>query len=434
MGLKPASAAEGLKFKSLVGLYARPTDFVVSHGKGCYLFDTHGKQYLDLTAGIAVNALGHGDKNITQLCADQAGKLVHLSNLYHNEPATRLATLITESLVCGKQGCKGLAKCGCEKTPLTGAQIFFSNSGTEANEGAFKFCRKYAKHHSSDLRKDKKINILSFHNAFHGRSMGALSATPNPKYQKPFLPLVPGFSNVAFNDAAAAKQSITDDTCAVIVEPVQGEGGIHVASTPFLQTLRTECDRVGALLIFDEIQCGVGRTGSLFGYQTSGVVPDIITMAKPLANGVPIGAIVVGPHVADALKVGDHGTTFGGSPFATRIGEYVWKTISDPIFLNHVQSVGSYFQDKCNNLKAHYSSLITDVRGIGLMIGIELAKNIDPNEFILLCRKYNVLVISASGNTIRLVPPLIITKQQVDDACFVFDKVLNEIQTKSSRL
>ncbi len=256
-----------------------------------------------------MNALGHADKDVLATIEKQAKKVIHVSNLFHNEHSEPLAKELIR-LLCNEEF----------------GRVFFCNSGTEANEGAFKFARKYARSKNYPASKHK---ILSFSNAFHGRSMGALSATPAPKYQAPFAPLVPGFHSVEFNNVKETEMAIDKDTCAVIVEPIQGEGGIHPASTELLQMIRKKCDEVDALVIFDEIQCGLGRTGKLYGHHSLGVIvdADLISLAKPLANGIPIGAVVLKNKVADAISMGDHGTTFGGNPFAT--GTFIWKEAND---------------------------------------------------------------------------------------------------------
>ncbi|KNC96386.1 acetylornithine and succinylornithine aminotransferase [Spizellomyces punctatus DAOM BR117] len=402
--------------KYLLQLYPRP-DVIFTKGEGCYLYDQAGRKFLDLNAGIAVNALGHGDKQVQEIISDQAGKLIHLSNLYHNEHAGKFAKMIVDSLPQTKEGNMG-----------KGSKVFFCNSGTEANEAALKFGRKWGRRNIKAGETNTKTTVVSFSNAFHGRSMGALSATPTVKYQTPFMPLLPGFVSAPFNDIEAAKQLIDENVCAVIVEPVQGEGGIFPASQEFLHTLRSRCDEVGALLIFDEIQCGLGRTGKLFAYENYGVAPDILTLAKPLANGVPIGAVLLAPHVAEIIKPGDHGTTFGGSPFATRLGMSVFDRIRNPKFLSHVTEVGNYLKSQCEEL-ANNSPLISQVRGIGLMVGLQLRGSVDPQLFIDLAREHGVLVISAGNNTIRLVPPLIITKEEVDKSIQVFESVISDMES-----
>ncbi|KAI8822591.1 pyridoxal phosphate-dependent transferase [Fimicolochytrium jonesii] len=401
----------------LLQLYGRP-DVIFTHGKGCYLYDQAGRSFLDLAGGIAVNALGHADKEITSVIADQAGKLIHLSNLYHNEYAGPFAKAIIESLPKVSEG--GLAQ--------PGSKVFFCNSGTEANEAALKFGRKFGRQNLKAGEVHTKSTIVSFTNAFHGRSMGSLSATPSIKYQTPFMPLIPSFVHAPLNDIEKAKQIIDDNVCAVIVEPVQGEGGINLSSKEFLQVLRKRCDEVNAVLIFDEIQCGLGRTGSLFAYEQFDIAPDILTMAKPLANGIPIGAVIVSPEVAKHIHPGDHGTTFGGSPFATRVGHTVYNRINNPSFLAHVREMGEYLRRQCEEL-ASSSPLISEVRGAGLMVGLQMRASVDPNLFVDMAREQGVLVISAGNNTVRLVPPLIITKKEIDEAVRVFEDVITDMES-----
>ncbi|KAJ3003535.1 acetylornithine aminotransferase, partial [Thoreauomyces humboldtii] len=399
----------------LLPLYARP-DVIFTHGEGCYLVDQVGRRFLDLAAGIAVNALGHADKDVVALVAEQAGQMIHLSNLYHHEHAGPFAKALVEAL---PEGCQG----GIQGQ---GTKVFFCNSGTEANEAAIKFGRKHGRTHA---RPDTpKHTIVSFTNAFHGRSMGSLSATPSPKYQTPFMPLLPGFVNAPYNDVEQIAKVVDESVCAVLVEPVQGEGGIVPATKEFLVALRKRCDEVGALLIFDEIQCGLGRTGTLFAYEQYGVSPDILTLAKPLANGLPIGAVLIAPNVASTISPGDHGTTFGGSPLATRVGHAVLDRINTPAFLSHVKDMGAHLLEQCKEL-ADNSPIISAVRGSGLMVGMQLRDKVDPNMFVELARERGVLVISAGQNTVRIVPPLVITKEQLDHAVEVFDQVIGEMES-----
>ncbi|KAI8898272.1 acetylornithine aminotransferase from Thermotoga Maritima At 1.40 A resolution [Globomyces pollinis-pini] len=394
---------------SLLPIYGRPPNVFV-RGEGCWLYDSDGKKFLDFTAGIAVNALGHNHKNVVELVSDQVKKIIHLSNLYHNEYAEGLAQRMVQSLK--------------DDPKLNKAQVFFSNTGTEANEGAFKFARKYAK---STFPNQDKFEIISFSHAFHGRTMGALSATPNLKYQKPFFPLLPGFKTLPFNDIEAL-ESITTETCAVIIEPIQGEGGIHPVNSEFFSRLRQKCDETGALLIADEIQCGVGRTGKMYGFTNFGSSPDIITMAKPLANGLPLGAIVLTPKVAATISPGDHGTTFGGSPITTRVGQYVWDTVSDPKFLLHVNEIGEYMKSNLENL-AKASPIIKEVRGLGLLLGIELRDNVPTKIFVDTCHQHGLLVVSAGSNTIRVIPPLNITKSEVDQGIKLLETVIYSVES-----
>ncbi|KAJ2159005.1 acetylornithine aminotransferase [Coemansia sp. RSA 552] len=401
----------------LMNTYARPP-LVLSHGKGSHVYDTDGKEYLDFTAGIAVTALGHSHPDVTAAIADQASKLIHCSNLYHNEWAPKLAsTIVDATLAAFPEGTQGIyAKPASGASP---ARVFFANSGTEANEGALKFGRKYGKNmvatgqlgkHASDaLRADPnlKSGIVSFTGGFHGRSMGALSVTANPKYQKPFTPLIPGVQTAPFNGTGEIGAFVDERTCAVIVEPIQGEGGIHPASADFLRALRKRCDQVGALLIYDEIQCGLGRAGKLWAHQMypADCSPDVVTLAKPLANGVPIGAIIVGDKVADLIKIGEHGTTFGGNPLACRVGCTVLEHISDPAFLEHVRHAGETMEQELRQRLAPFmGGAVVGLRGTGLLRGIQFRD--DPSQLINAARDRGLLLVAAGGNTVRLVPPL----------------------------
>ncbi len=333
-----------LESEHLVQTYKRPP-FVLARGEGVTLYDTDGKAYLDWVAGIAVNALGYGDPGLTAALQQAATGLIHTSNLYYTEPQAELAAAL------------------CEKSFAD--RVFFANSGTEANEGAIKFARKVA----FDSGSPDKTEIVHFTHAFHGRTMGSLALTPKEKYQKPFGPLMPGAILAEFEDIAGAERLITDNTAAVFIEPIQGEGGIHPASPEFLRALRRLCDQHHAVLIFDEIQCGMGRSGTLWAYEQSGVTPDIMTLAKPLAGGLPIGAILTTEAVAAHIHPGDHGTTFGGGPFVTGVAKYVLDRVSQPEFLAHVSEVGDYLKERLEELN---SPLIKDVRGRGLMVGIEM--------------------------------------------------------------
>ncbi|KAJ3073937.1 acetylornithine aminotransferase [Quaeritorhiza haematococci] len=404
--------------KVLLDLYARPP-LIFTHGQGCYLFDKAGRQYLDLGSGIAVNAVGHNDPDVVEAIRDQAGKLIHLSNLYHNEWAGELGRL----LVCAV-GEKGKFE--------GGAKVFLCNSGTEANEGAIKFGRKWGKVYletsTSPTKPTEKHTIVSFTNAFHGRSLGALSATPSPKYQAPFSPLLPGFVHAPLNDVEKMREVVDERVCAVMVEPIQGEGGIWEVKKEFLEALRERCDEVGALLVFDEIQAGLGRTGKPFAYQHHPTVtPDILTLAKPLANGIPSGAVILSPTVASIIKPGDHGTTFGGSPFASRVAVTTLQKILTPSFLSHVSEVGSYFKSALEELAAS-TPIITQVRGRGLMLGLQLRESVEPKMFVDLARERGVLVIAAGCNTIRVVPPLIITREEVDKGVEVLEDVVGVME------
>jgi acetylornithine/N-succinyldiaminopimelate aminotransferase len=374
----------GLENDYLVQSYKRPP-FVLVRGQGVTLYDADGRAYLDWVAGIAVNALGYGDPGMVQAIQSAAESLIHTSNLYYTEPQVRLAAALVEKSFADR--------------------VFFTNSGTEANEGAIKFVRKY----HFDRGDPERNEIICFSHAFHGRTLGSLSLTPKEKYQKPFAPLMPHVVVAEYNDINSADAAISQNTAAVILEPVQGEGGIHPATDAFLRAVRQFCDERGALLIFDEVQCGMGRTGTLWSNEPSGVIPDIMTLAKPLAGGLPIGAILTTNAIASHIQPGDHGTTFGGGPFVTAVGHYVFERISQPEFLAHVREVGGYLKDRLQEIN---SPLVKEVRGRGLMIGLELM--IDAGKVIEAGYAHGLLLVNAGSHVIRLVPPLTVEKQQVD--------------------
>ena len=369
-----------------VPVAARP-DFVLARGEGVTLYDADGKAYTDWVAGIAVNALGYGDKELMEVVGQQMGTgLIHVSGLYHTQALVELAELLCSISFADK--------------------AYFCNSGAEANEGALKFARKLAYVNE----KTNKTKFVSFTNAFHGRTMGALAMTPTEKYQAPYKPMVPGALVGEFNNIDSARELIDADTVAVIVEPIQGEGGINLATAEFLQALRQLCDEQGAVLIFDEIQCGLGRTGDLWAHTFSGVSPDIMTLAKPLAGGLPIGAILVTDEVAGAMNPGDHGSTFSGGAVVTRAAEVVVNRVMSAGFLEHVQVVGDYLLERLAEINSPH---ITDVRGRGLMAGIEL--DIAPAGVVSAGYEHGLLLVSSGTNVVRFVPPLIVQKQHVDE-------------------
>lgn len=394
--------------KYTINTYNRPP-IVLTKGKGCWVYDLADRKFLDFSAGIAVNALGHADAELASVIADQATKLIHLSNLYHNEYAGELAELLVNIT---KEG-----------GGFEAARVFFSNSGTEANEGALKFARKWGRNVSKEGK--EKYGVISYNNAFHGRTMGALSATPSPKYQAPFSPLVPGFVHSIYNDIEKIPEVVNENTCAVIVEPIQGEGGVWEATVDFLEALRKRCDEVNALLIFDEIQCGLGRTGKLWAHQhlPKSCHPDILTLAKPLANGFPIGAIITTEKVANLIKVGDHGTTFGGNPLACRAALSVVRRINTPELLSNVNSVGNYLVDEFKRLASKYPSLITNIRGKGLILGIQFT--VDPTPLIGLARERGLLLITASNQTVRIIPPLILKKEEAQHGVKIIEEIID---------
>ncbi|MEA3337115.1 MAG: acetylornithine/succinylornithine family transaminase [Chloroflexota bacterium] len=365
-------------------VYARP-DFVLERGEGCRVFDSAGKEYLDCVAGIAVNSLGYGDPASLAALTEQAGKLWHVSNLYHTAPQARLAKLLCETSFADK--------------------VHYANCGASANEGAFKFARRYAREqHGKD-----KSTIVAFSGGFHGRLFGSLAATDRPRYRQPFEPLMPGVRFARFNDLASAAREIDDSICAVIVEPIQGEAGILPAEASFLKGLRELCDTHDSLLIFDEVQCGLGRTGHLWAYQGYGVSPDLLTVAKPLAGGLPMAAILMTDQVAGAIHAFDHASTFAGGPLVAAVAEAVVGRISQPEFLADVRAKGAYFFDRLSEIN---SSHIEGIRGQGLLIGIQL--DIPASTVVEAGHEQGLLTVGAGANVLRLVPPLIISREEID--------------------
>ncbi|KAI9152583.1 acetylornithine aminotransferase [Blastocladiella emersonii ATCC 22665] len=413
----------------LIPLYGRPADVVLTHGRGALLYDTRGREYVDFTAGIAVCSLGHADAQIAEVLYDQAKKLVHVSNLYRNEWAEKLAEQIVQSArreyLMGED--PQMAAAGPGKKELELSHVFFCNSGTEANEAALKFARA----HYPDPAKHK---VLTFHNAFHGRSMGALSATPNPKYQKPFLPLVPGFESVPFNDLAAARAALSHGGfCAILVEPLQGEGGIRPSDPSFLPGLRALADEHDCLLMFDEIQCGLARTGRVWAHHWTPVTPDVLTAAKPLGNGVPIGAVVTNAKVSTSLAPASHGTTFGGNPLACRVGSHIMGRLTDPALLAHVKAMGDRVVAKLGELQHERPDVVVAVRGRGLIAGLELNHAAVPDagkKVVDACRADGLLICTAGkeGNVMRIVPPLVTPVGVLDRGLEVLVKAVKALK------
>lgn len=366
--------------------YKRP-DLVLERGEGSWLYDAAGRQYLDGGAGIAVTALGHQHRAVIEAIQHSAESLIHTSNLYHTAPQALLARDLCESSFADR--------------------VFFCNSGTEANEGALKFARKYARAKGYT----DKTGIVAFTGSFHGRTMGALAVTATAKYRAPFEPLIGGVSFAEFNNLDSARQAITTQTCAVIIEPVQGEGGVTPAEPEFLAGLRSLCDEAGALLIFDEIQCGLGRTGKLWAYESYGVTPDLMTLAKPLAGGLPMGAVLLTQAVADTLEVGDHGSTFAAGPLVCSVARVVFNQISQPQFLAEVKAKGDYLGEKLGEIVAQ-SSLLVGRRGKGLMWG--LLSEIPAAEIVAEARNHGLIILVAGEKVVRLLPPLTITPTELD--------------------
>lgn len=375
---------------------------VLERGEGAYLYDINGKRYIDFLAGIAVNVLGHNYPPLVDAIAKQAAKVIHVSNLYYTEAQTNAAA-------------KLVALSGLDRA-------FFGNSGAEANEGAIKIARKFAKKISPD-----KTQIITAWQSFHGRTLATLTATGQPHYQEDLEPLPQGFDYVHFNDADELADKMSDKTCAVMLETIQGEGGVYPPRDGYLKRVRELCDKHGALLILDEIQSGMGRSGKFFAYEKYGIKPDIVTLAKGLAGGVPIGAFVCTEAVAQAFKPGDHGTTFGGNPLACAAANVVLDTIPNEKFLAHVTEVGAYFKGRLLELQKKYPEQIGEIRGEGLILGAQLDKPKRSGvEIVNECMKRGAIINCTVGTVLRFIPPLIITPAQVDEVIAILDGVLGE--------
>jgi acetylornithine/N-succinyldiaminopimelate aminotransferase len=390
--------AEGKQ--SLLNTYARAPITIVS-GRGCELVDSDGKRYLDFIAGIAVCALGHAHPAITEAVEDQARRLVHASNLYAHEPSGTLARELVR------------------RSGMAGA--FFCNSGAEANEAAFKLARKFA-----FLRNEiGRTTILACTGSFHGRTLAALAATDNAKYRQGFAPLPRGFSFVRFNDVADLERNFDDRIAALIVEPVQGESGIHTAEAGFLREARRLCDAHDALLIFDEIQCGMGRIGPLFAFEHFGVRPDVVTLAQALANGLPIGAMLVGERAADAFSPGDHGSTFGGSPVPAAAALAHLRVRDELQLEDRVRARSEQLFAALNSIAARCPTVVEKPRGLGLLLGLPVREPREAKTLQTSARERGLLVGTAGGNTLRLAPPLIISEEEVQRGVGILDEVIS---------
>ena len=366
-------------------------------GEGVVLWDAEGKEYLDFVSGIAVNSLGHCHPEIVAAIRQQAQELIHCSNLYYIEPQVRLAKLLAEN------------------TGLTKA--FFGNSGAEANEAAIKLVRKYAKiHHGPD-----KVEIVTADQSFHGRTLATITATGQPKYQQGFEPLPAGFKYVPFNDLDAMEKAVGANTCAVMLEPIQGEGGVNVASRHYLEGVQMLCREHGALLIFDEVQCGMGRTGRFLACQHYDLLPDIVTMAKALGGGFPIGAILATPEAAAAFTPGDHSSTFGGGPLACATALAAVDLLVNRGVMENAAAVGAYTFDKLQNLAAKYD-YVKEVRGKGLLLGMELT--IPGQEIADKCREKGLLINCTNNTVLRFIPPLTVTREEVDRALAILTETM----------
>lgn len=384
--------------KVLIHAYNR-FPIVFEKGNGVNLYDVNGKEYLDFAAGIAVFAFGYGNKEYNDALKEQIDKIIHTSNLYYNVPAIEAAKKIVDAT--------GLDR------------VFFTNSGTESIEGAIKLARKY--YYVNKNANDSEI--IAMENSFHGRSLGALAVTGQPKYQEAFKPLMSGVKYAKFNDLNSVKELVNSKTCAIIMETVQGEGGLYPADKEFIQGVRKICDDNDIVLILDEIQCGMGRTGTMFAYEQYGVKPDIVTLAKALGCGVPVGAFAANEKVASAMVPGDHGTTYGGNPLACAAVSKVFDMFKSYNLLENVKEVSAYLIEKLNGLKDKYD-FIKEIRGLGLMQGMELSKPV--GDIIIKAQKKGLVIISAGACVLRFVPPLVINKADVDKMITILDECFAE--------
>jgi predicted acetylornithine/succinylornithine family transaminase len=383
--------------KYLMNTYKR-FPIVLRKGRGMTVWDTEDNEYLDFLAGIAVNCLGHCHPKLVIALQKQAQRLLHVSNLYHIEPQIKLAKILVNNSFADK--------------------VFFCNSGTEAVEGAIKLARKHAKENISPER----FEIITANGSFHGRTLGALSATGQEALQQGFEPLVPGFKHVPFNDIEALEKAVSKETCAVMLEPIQGEGGVRIPSEDYLAQVRGLCDENNLLLIFDEIQTGMGRTGALFAYEHFNVKPDIMTVAKGLGAGVAIGAVLAKENIAASFQPGSHGSTFGGNPLACAAAVTAMEILlEDGFLIDNCRRIGDYFKNSLEKLKQDFSSEIAEVRGLGLMLGLELTK--PGGNIVDLCLKKGLLINCTSGNVLRFVPPLIVVEKEIDHLIEVLEDI-----------
>jgi acetylornithine/N-succinyldiaminopimelate aminotransferase len=377
---------------------------VLIEGKGCKLRDAQGRAYTDFVAGIAVCNLGHAHPGIAQAVADQAHRLVHVSNLYYTAPQIALARWLVEHSFADR--------------------VFFCNSGAEANEAAIKLARKYFK----DRCAPERFRIITMEGSFHGRTMATLSATGQAKIRKGFEPLLEGFDIVPFNDLVAVREAVTAETCAVMLEPVQGEGGVRCPAPGYLEGLRKLCDQEGLLLLFDEVQTGMGRTGKLFAYEHFAMMPDIMTLAKALANGLPIGAMLAREEVAGSFTPGSHASTFGGNPLVAAAALKVVKALVEEGIIDNCERVGRYFKDRLLDLKSKYA-FIREVRGKGLLLGLDLA--CDGVSIVTSCMERGFLINCIQEHILRFIPPLIIHEKEIDSLIVCLDAVFLDLSNKS---
>ncbi len=386
--------------KTVAGTYGR-YPLVAARGEGCRLIDTDGRSYLDFLAGVAVNNLGHCHPAIVAAIREQAGRLIHCSNFYHIPQQIELSRLLCDASF--------------------GDRVFFCNSGAEANEAAIKLARKY----STEKYGPQRFEIIAATASFHGRTLATVSATGQAKIQAGFSPLLPGFTHVPFGDIDALKQRMNSATCAVILEPIQGEGGIHVPPAGYLAAVRALCSERDVVLIFDEIQTGMGRTGTLFAYEQEGMEPDVMTLAKALAGGVPIGAMVARAPFSDVLGPGTHGSTFGGNPLAAAAGVAAFKELNSSQLLDHCNTMGDDLRTQLQSLMSRHH-IIRQVRGRGLMIGLELA--VEGGPLVTKALEQGLLINCTAGNVLRFVPPLIVSRDEIDDMIAILDDIFRSTQ------
>ena len=379
--------------------YGRP-EFVLERGNGVYLFDTDGNRYLDFVSGLAVNAFGYGDYDVLKAIEEQSAKLMHVSNLYHTIPSVQLAQMLVENSFADR--------------------VFFCNSGAESWEATLKFCRKWG----NTTHAKPKNRLLAFNDSFHGRTYGAISTTGQPKYHKGFEPLLPGIDFADFNDLASVEKALTDETCAILVEPLQAEGGIHAATPEFLHGLRDLCDEREMLLVFDEIQVGCGRLGSLWAHQQYGVEPDIMTLAKALGGGLPIGVALLRQKVADAIQAGDHAATFGANPVVCAAAVAVFGKLIEDGFIDTVREKGEYLIGRLEKLQERWPEHISGVRGRGLIAGAVTQR--PAADYLAAFRERDILVATAGADVVRFLPPLIVEKDRIDEVVDVFDEILRQ--------
>jgi len=373
---------------------------VLRKGRGMKVWGSDGKEYLDFVGGVAVNCLGHCHPKVVISIQKQAQRLIHVSNYFHIEPQIKLARILVENSFADK--------------------AFFCNSGAEANEAAIKLARRY----SRNVLGHNRFEIITAVNSFHGRTMGALSATGQEKFHKGFEPLLPGFRHVEFNDIDALAAAVTKDTCAVLLEPIQGEGGVKIPDPDYLQEVRKLCDRHGILLIFDEVQTGIGRTGKLFAYEHFGITPDIMTLAKGLGGGLPIGAMLATDKVAAGFEPGSHASTFGGNPLVCAAAVTTLDVIlEDGFVLDQCRRMGKHFKKRLEDLKKEFPSIIADIRHMGLLVGMELTR--DGAPIVKTCMERGILINCTAGNVLRFLPPLIVTEKEIDHLVDILEQVFD---------